>query len=79
LLVGEQSGVLALADAALLDAAEGEQQHADAEDDQRPDDDTRLGAGRQRLPVVADARGLLDFFQDARCAPAMVSNAGERR
>jgi hypothetical protein len=79
LLVGEQSGVLALADAALLDAAEAEQQHADAEDDQRPDDDARLGAGRQRLPVVADARGFLDFFQDARCAPATVSDGGERR
>ena len=65
LLLGiKQGGVLALADAALLDAAKGQQQDTDTKGNQGADDDAGLGACGQRLPVVADARRLLDFFQN---------------
>jgi hypothetical protein len=55
--------VLALARAALLDAAEGHQTDEHTEDGERSDDDAALSAGGQRLPVVADAGRVLDLLK----------------
>ena len=63
LLARQQSSVLLLARTPLLDAAEDQKADEDTENSESADDDAALGASRQCLPVVANARGVLDLLE----------------
>jgi hypothetical protein len=74
LLLGKERGVLALALAPLLDAAEAHNDEQDEEEAEGTSDDADLGALRKSGPAVLDARRGLDLLEDwgwVGCATAM--------
>jgi hypothetical protein len=64
LLLGKERGVLALALAPLLDAAEAHNDEQDEEEAEGAGDDADLGALRKSGPAVLDTRGGLDLLED---------------